>query len=318
MAFTPVVPPPGVCVHSLPVPMSIDLYLMDADGYNVRRIAQAAPNQEPQMAGWSPDGQWIVYAGVHPEYGIWLVSADGRQRLQVIDGEARQPAWSSDGTRIVFVRQGEDSPASEIWVVDGDGTNLRQVTRGAGFADSPSWSPDGTRALFAADRDGNLDIYDIAASGEDQRRLTNTPERDYWPVWLPDGSGIAYMAGAATLSGTIMLMDPDGSNPRPLPGLSDLPWTPNWSPDGASVAYSLEGEIWVADDDGSNRRNLTQHPAFDVAPQWSPDGSTILFASRRSSEPIVVHHGLGQASRRDCMADSAGRAATSAPSHPAT
>jgi Tol biopolymer transport system component len=68
-----------------------------------------------------------------------------------------------------------------------DGTSVAQVTDDRGTDSLPSWSPDGTALAFGSDREGNLEIYLIAADGTGERRLTDDPAEDGDPAWSPTG-----------------------------------------------------------------------------------------------------------------------------------
>jgi len=67
--------------------------------------------------------------------------------------------------------------------VDGDGDNLRRVTRHPSRDYSASWSPDGRKLLFTSVRDGWSQTYIIDADGKNERRLVNNPSIDEGPVW---------------------------------------------------------------------------------------------------------------------------------------
>jgi TolB protein len=71
----------------------------------------------------------------------------------------------------------------EIYVMNADGSGVRQVTTGGGA--DPAWSPDGTKIAFESDRDGNFEIYVMNSDGSDLRRLTTSPGDDLHPAWRP-------------------------------------------------------------------------------------------------------------------------------------
>lgn len=82
-------------------------------------------------------------------------------------------------------------------------------------ATDASFSPDGSTILFAANHDGDLEIYVVAADGSDRRQLTDNGGQDFFPSWSPDGNTIVFSSdrsGAVEL----YLMDADGGNQRPL------------------------------------------------------------------------------------------------------
>ncbi len=132
---------------------------------------------------------------------------------------------------------------------------------------------------FDSDRDGNREIYSMAADGSNQVNLTNNPAEDFDPVWSPDGSQIAFVSNRESEGEGqfIYVMNADGSGVRQLTfeNFSDLP---DWSHDGSAITYTSNGDIYVIKADGSGQSvNLTNTPEFEHNSSWSPDGNLILY-----------------------------------------
>lgn len=139
---------------------------------------------------WSPDGSKFAYSAVREEvmenpitgepepggaqYEIVLIEADGSGERVVSAGlpgsrravtleEDRAPAWSPDGSRLVFMSQSQDPSCCtpwQVWVVNADGTGIENVSADPGIDDThPSWSPDGNRILFSRWEAGGKDLY---------------------------------------------------------------------------------------------------------------------------------------------------------------
>ena len=87
---------------------------------------------------------------------------------------------SPDGKQIAFVSNRDGS--GEIYVMEADRTQQRQLTHTSSFNIDPAWSPDGRRIVFSSARDGNPEIYVMNSDGSDQRRLTRDANRDENPV----------------------------------------------------------------------------------------------------------------------------------------
>jgi hypothetical protein len=166
-----------------------NLALRDMEGGDTITLTTRAGDEYPE--GWSPDGRYLLYW----EATLLAGGRDRSQRLIVRDvasGEERpltelgsrgtpSAAWSPDGTRIAFVAdvRGE----SEVFVVDFDGENLRNVSRSPARDSNPGWSPDGARIAFVSDRDGTPEIYVVRRDGSELRRVTETAEAARTPLW---------------------------------------------------------------------------------------------------------------------------------------
>ena len=174
-----------------------DLYVMNADGSNIRRIT-STPEPEHYPV-WSPDGKQIAFFGAPDgKGGIYVMNADGSSRrlVALTDGDnPNRAAWSPDGKRLAFVaRQGSDWSSDQIMLIKLDGTGLEKLP-GAGPRDAmPAWSPDGSQIAFVSIRGGNADILVTALSGVGVRRVSADTVDEMFPTWSPDGKRIAFMA----------------------------------------------------------------------------------------------------------------------------
>ena len=175
------------------------------------------------------------------------------------------PSWSPDGRHIAFESWSDGK--REIYVMDSDGSNHRNLTDHPAGDRYPSWSPDGRHIAFMSGRAGNEGIYVMGSDGSNPRRLTAAG--GWSPSWSPDGQHIAFVSGRAGNEGMgIYVMGSDGSNPRRLTAAGG--WSPSWSPDGQHIAFVSDRagneEIYVMGSDGSNPRNLTDHSHSDGIP----------------------------------------------------
>ncbi len=237
------------------------LYVVDADGSNVRRLPGTAPAFEPT---WSPDGKTIVFArrgkGLTPfvTASLWSIGVDGRNLHRLLDevrGRLDVPdSWSPDGTQLAFTRavfkpfaqNGQDVSDYAIYVMRSDGSGLRKL---ADRGSEPAWSPDGRQIAYSSDRDRNgelsygdtvnyaNELYVMNSNGSGSKRLTSTKDlNEGSPSWSPDGSRIAFQRGKVigNAEGTIvMVVNADGTCPKQIaadPHLDTWYATPTWRP----------------------------------------------------------------------------------------
>ncbi|MDE0368721.1 MAG: GDSL-type esterase/lipase family protein, partial [bacterium] len=220
-------------------------------------------------------------------FDIWLMDAStGADRCRLVP-YASQPAWSPDGTRLAFVHKQDPGDDNEIWVMNADGTNPRNLTGNSSEEFQPAWSPDGTRIAYVSNQGGNYDIWVMNADGTNRQNLTNRPDFDREPAWSPDGTRIAFSSERIGGDLDIWVINSDGTGVRNLHDNDDDEFDPTWSPDGTRIAFvhnqdepgHTDYDIWVMDADGTNWRNLTNRPADEFEPAWSPDGTRIAFVS---------------------------------------
>jgi TolB protein len=210
------------------------IYLVNADGTDLTQVTTGEGAEF--TPAWSPDGTHIAVtatgqAGSPP--GIFVIDlATGQMHPITANPYAgyldKEPDYSPDGAQIVFVRDRQlvDAGASRdreaLFVVNVDGSGLRQLTPWEAGVGTPSWSPDGSIVVFrggivAQPPAGPSQIFVIGAEGRGMRQLTfGSKVASFWPSWSPDGSRIIFtrwdFAAAAQGSGfELRSMRPNGS-----------------------------------------------------------------------------------------------------------
>ena len=272
-----------------------DIYVMDSDGNNQRRVtAHAAEDSHPS---WSPDGRKIAF--VSNKNGgyiqIWVIDADGRNPIRLTSGVWDQnPDWSPDGRKITYqayrrkaLNVDFEERNYEVYVMDTDGSNKRRLTDRQKFDGHPSWSPDGKKIVFSSRRENRIaEIYVMDAIGRNQKRISqNIEDREdkFMPTWSPDGKRIAFVHDSQ-----IYVMDSNGENQRRI---TEKGWNryPTWSPDSTTVAFEswekhgAEHGIYSI---GVHSGALTQisqvHKRGDYQPDWlNPVGLSVSPAGNR-------------------------------------
>jgi TolB protein len=204
--------------------------------------------EEDKKAGRRRTYKWDF----DPHMDIFEANPDGSglKRLTDAKGYNAEGSYSPDGKQIVFCSNRGGAENLELYIMDSDGKNVRQLTKAPGcYNGGPFFSPDGKRVIFRSDRKkkDHLQLYVINADGSGERALTDDLNWVQWgPYWYKDGKHIIYAAA-------------DHSNPLVRPN------------------YDL---YWMDVDTGKKVR-ITYAPGADVLPVFSPDGTRLMWTSTR-------------------------------------
>jgi TolB protein len=242
---------------------------------------------------------------------IFSTSGVSAETERLINTRDSYPSVSPDSKQLVF--QSNRSGSNQLYVMDLESKQTRDLTSMELGAETPVFSPDGENIVFAAYVDeGNNDVFVMKKDGSDIKRLTFGPGYDGHPHWSADGTRIVFNSDRTTPDPTaswverwheIFSIKTDGSGLRQHTRCQAVCTYPSLSPDGEKVLYrkvintsgfnwglrSIEknSEIFIAAADGSNETNLTNNAAFDGWPVFSPDGKQIAFASNRTGPALT-------------------------------
>ena len=171
---------------------SPDIFRMNKDGTNIKRLTRGpnrSMNVEPAM---SPDGKKIAFSSDRSgKPMIYVMNSDGTmpKRVTFAGKYNATPAWSPDSKRLVFA--GFDKGHFDLFIMNADGTNMERLTSArktnGKWADneSPSFSPDGRFILFSSNRTGYSQLYLISPDGTNERRITFDKWSYVKPKWSP-------------------------------------------------------------------------------------------------------------------------------------
>ncbi len=188
---------------------------------------------------------------------------------------ASTPRISPDGTRIAFVLGRTDveksKNVSQVWLIDPDGSNARQLTHTGTSHSSPVWSPDGCQLAFVSRRDGDKPnaICLLPMEGGEARELVRHWANPASLAWSPDGRQIAYT----------LPVDPDNPDetapdkdaPPPVRVVTRI----DYKQDNRGFLNNTRMQVMVVSTDTGETRQLTTEAVDHTDPQWSPDGQTI-------------------------------------------
>ncbi len=169
-------------------------------------------------AAISPDRTRIAFSSNrNGSYDLFVMEADGRnvRRITTDGGTEGEPAWTPDGSRIVFTST-QPGAGSQLRSVLADGKDARLLTNAPGGNQAPAVSPDGQTIAFVSAREGNQEIYLMDPSGANVRRVTKTGVRESNPRFLPNGDLLYLSERGGRSKGSRLLRFPAGAT-EPIP-----------------------------------------------------------------------------------------------------
>ena len=204
---------------------------------------------------------WPIY----DTYSIYTAKRDGSDiRLLTKGGYNAESTITRDGKHIVFTstRNGD----LDIFSMDADGSNVKQLTHELGYDGGPCWSDDGKKIVYRAEhpqtpeqikdykalyargliRPGNLELWVMNADGSGKHQVTHNGAANFAPYWLPDGKRIVFSSNITNTK------DPAGF------------------------------DLYIVNEDGSGLERITYYPGFDAFPMFSSDGKRLVWASNRN------------------------------------
>jgi Tol biopolymer transport system component len=265
-------PPGGSCDQ---------IYVMDADGKNSRRISNG---EGVTTCGYFlPDGNHVLYGSTHAQ------------------GAACPPRPDRSKGYIWAVY-----PAYDIYVATLDGKILRKIT------DAPGYDAEGTvnwrrkKIVYTSKASGDLDLWSMNIDGTGKTRLTSAVGYDGGAFFSPDGSKLVWRAHhpaagpaleryqqllqedlTAPMKMELFVSNADGSGAKQITNFGCASFAPQFTPDGKRIVFSSnknkcdsrEFELFAVDVDGGNLEQITFFGGFTTFPDFSPDGKQIAFTS---------------------------------------
>jgi Tol biopolymer transport system component len=181
----------------------------------------------------------------------------------------------------------------ELYVMDADGSNQKNISLHTARDLPVVWSPDGRKIAFQSNRTGAGDIYVMNSDGSGLTRLTTSTYADQAPSWSPDSQKIAFISKRDG-NFDVFVMNADGTNQVNVTRSLSPEYDPIWSPTENKIAFRSYRDgltkHYVMNADGTNQIRLTNARVDESYLKWSPDGQKVTFASYFYTPDYVDHY----------------------------
>jgi TolB protein len=248
-----------------------ELYVVDYDGHNLRRIT--SDNSINILPRWAPDGKEIIYttyAYGNPDLYAVAPAGEHRRAVSCRQGLNTAGSFSPDGTKIALTISQGGSP--NLCLISREGTLLKKISSGKAIDTSPAFAPNGREIVFVSDRPGYPQLYIMSLEGGNIRRLFTNGYCDS-PAWSPRGDKIVFTMRQGRDNYDLYLYDLASAQVSRLTQNERNNENPSWSPDGRFVVFSSnrigKSKLYVIAIDGSGLRELGDIPGSSYTPSWS-------------------------------------------------
>jgi len=225
----------------------------------------AASAECPPRPDYSHGYVWPIYSS----YEIYTARPDGsdlRRLSNAPNSYNAESTISRDGKKIVFTST--RNADLDIFTMNADGTDVRQLTHELGYDGGAFFSDDGKKIVYRSQqpktpeeiadykdllsrnliRPGNLEIWVMDADGSHKRQVTHNGAANFAPYFFPGGKRIIFASNVANQK------DPSGF------------------------------DLYAINVDGTGLEQITYHPDFDAFPMFSSDGKRLVWASNRNGK----------------------------------
>lgn len=262
------------------------MFIMNADGSDVRLVSTG--RGRTTCGYFCPDGKHILYASTHetsptcpprPDYSkgyVWGVYSSYRIYYATDSGEIlknltpwkgynAEATLSGDGKKIVFTSSRDGD--LDIYTMNPDGGDVRQLTHQLGYDGGPAYSPDSQWIVYRAHH---------PTAADEVARYRSLLARDL----------------VSPLEMDLYVMRADGSAQQEITHLAGASFAPAFFPDSRRIIFSSNYqaptssafELYTVDRDGSRLEQVTFAGGFNAFPMFSPDASKLVFISNRDAK----------------------------------
>jgi len=193
------------------------------------------------------------------------------------------------GTKIYYTSNRTGN--KEIWSMDWDGNNQKQITHLRSTSNFPDVSADGTRLAFTTYATPQPSIFVLSLETGRQLVFYNQKaSMNGTPAFTPDGQRLLFTSSAISAGGQIFISEVNGQNPRLLSGSRSIEVSPKVNPKTGNEIVFVSGrggpaQIYRMNLDGADVVRLTSGEGEAHNPSWHPDGKHIAFAWTKGYDP---------------------------------
>jgi TolB protein len=257
-----------------------EIWAMDYDGENQHQLTQL--HTIALTPRWSPDASRIAFtcyaqpgagAALSAQICVQSMSTNHLISWPRFRGTNSSPAWSPDGSQLMFMSSMNGSP--ELYITDPSGQRPKRITFSSGASTSPSWNPKtGQQVAFVSDRGGIPQLYVMNADGSSQAKV-DLADKGYVidPAWSPNGQLLAFSWRRPSGNYDLYIMELATHELVELTRDVGRNERPSWAPDGRHIVFESTRtgtrQIWSMLADGTGARQLTTK-GQNESPNWSP------------------------------------------------
>jgi TolB protein len=256
-----------------------EIWVMDYDGENQHQLTQL--HTIALTPRWSPDSTRIAFtcyqpraAGSAPTAQICVYSLPANRLISWprYPGTNASPAWSPDGSQIMFMSSMNGTP--ELFAAEAAGGRPKRITFSSGASTSPTYNPKtGQQVAFVSDRGGYPQLFMMNADGSNPAKV-DLPDMGYVidPSWSPNGQMLAFSWRRPNGNYDLYVMDIATHELVELTRDEARNERPSWAPDGRHLVFESTRtgtrQIWTMLADGTSARQVTKD-GQNESPNWS-------------------------------------------------